>query len=398
MLYCVLSPMNWIPGIPLGFYNAAKIGLFILLTLLSFFLTPMSSPSRLLSFKGLMLVLFVSSYAFINAYNSNTAYESLKDICLPFVIILIIYNYQGSNEQLLSILYKAALVVGIVCFLSLISYLTGYFDFNPPAPFKDSFSSTAFGGYRTGWSNSVFLFVPFIIFYSLHKEGKLNGISILLLLGILSSQFLSGGRAGLLSSLICIAVFSLKRLAIILPIVMLACIIYFYLPENILTEKFRTDPKIVARGKSLKFMSDEEYVDGLTSNRIIGYKIGFELFLGSPLIGYGFGQSDPLSDQMGYSPDIHNVWLKRMIEGGLLLFFILASIFYNAHKHIKKKLKNLNTPHTEREYVFWFFFRTLFYLALAISMVEPNYLIGSIQGEAIFWISLAFLLRDQNYE
>lgn len=389
--------MNWVPGVPLGAYNAIKTGLFVALVLLSFFRTPFASPSRFLSVSGFLLVLLLSSYALVGAYSLNSAYEALKDLSLPFVFVLVIYNYEGSNVRLLSILYNAAWVIGVVCLLSVVSYLTGYFDFVPPGPFQDNFSTTGFGGYRTGWSNSIFLFVPLIIFYNILRYGKLNWVSIGLLFGIMASQFLSGGRAGLICSMVCIAAFSARRVAIIIPIAILTVVSYYYLPENVITEKLRTAPEIVARGRNVKFISEDEYLDGLTSYRIVGYRIGIELFSRAPFIGFGFGQSDPLSDKMGYGPDIHNVWLKRMIEGGLLLLFLVVFLFYNVYKRIRTSLQHIQLAFQERKYVFRVFFQTLYFLGLTISMVEPNYLIGSIQGEAIFWISLAFLMREQDY-
>lgn len=389
--------MNWVPGVSLGIYNATKVGLFALLFIISFFRSPLLGPSRFLSFSGMFLVLFVSSYALVSAYSVNAAYEALKDLTLPFGFILIIYNYKGSNERLLNVLYAAATTVGIVCLFGVLSYLTGYFDFTPPDPFNDTFSISGFGGYRTGWSNSIFLFVPLIIFYHLLKYGKLNWISIGLIFSIISSEFLSGGRAGLISSLLCVIVFSARRVAIVVPLAILATLSYVYLPQEVVTEKFRAAPEIVARGRNLKFITQDEYVDGLTSYRLVGYKVGFELFSKSPLIGFGFGQSDPLSDQMGYGPDIHNVWLKRMIEGGILIFLMLAFLFYSVYRVIIKNLTHIRVTFSNREYAFWVFFQTLFFIGLAISMVEPNYLIGSIQGEAFFWICLAFLMREQTY-
>jgi O-antigen ligase len=208
------------------------------------------------------------------------------------------------------------------------------------------------------------------------------------------SQFLCGGRAGLLSSLLCVGVFAVRKTSVILPLAVILLIVYSFLPQELIVEKFRTAPEIVTRGKNIRFVSEEEYVDGLTSFRISGYRIGFEIFTQSPIVGWGFGQSDPLSDNLGYGPDIHNVWLKRLIEGGVILLFVLVYMFFNIYDTITKRIKRIQVENAMNYNSYKYFFYTLFFLGLAISMIEPNYLIGSIQGEATFWIYLGFLSRE----
>ena len=85
--------------------------------------------------------------------------------------------------------------------ISIVSYFTGVVDLKANGPWDSSFSQAGFGGYRTGYSDSLFLFVPFLVYW--HREKKKGFISIetFAIVTIIVAQYLSGGRAGLLASL-----------------------------------------------------------------------------------------------------------------------------------------------------------------------------------------------------
>ena len=40
-------------------------------------------------------------------------------------------------------------------------------------------------------------------------------------------------------------------------------------------------------------------------------------------------------------------------------------------------------------------FYTLFFISFLITFLEPNYLIGSVQGEFIYWLLISLLLKKQ---
>jgi hypothetical protein len=103
------------------------------------------------------------------------------------------------------------------------------------------------------------------------------------------------------------------------------------------------------------------------------------------LWGNGFGASINLT---GQSVDIHNTWLKRLVDGGVLFVAPLILLFYSVYVSAVRniKLRQLGKNHL-------MMFRTLFFLALLISMGEPNYLVGSFQGEAFFWALVGSILK-----
>jgi len=274
----------------------------------------------------------------------------------------------------------------ISIFISLLivfSNLTGSFDLMSPDPWDNLFSNSGLGGYRTGWSNSLFLVVPFILYYSKRVYGRYITLwSTIGVFVIMAAQFISGGRAGLLASFSSIILFATSDIRLLILYAVLMYFAFDYLQSDYVYKQLRLE-----KNKSIVSYNEQD-VDETSSYRMGGYIVGLELFKSKPVLGYGFGQADVLTDKFGYHSDIHNVWLKRMVEGGVLFVGSLIFFFLHFSKQIVKI--NKSTPSNVP------FYKALVIPALLISFLEPNYMIGSVQGEAFFWVMVGFLLRNEN--
>ncbi len=385
-LYLILAPINWVPFLPAQAVNISKYILFTLLIFSTFFPNGFRiKPYKFFSVTYFFFVLVCTVPAIIMSYDNPLL--DILGILLIFCMNWVINNSLLSREELFRIFYRVTLVIGFICLLSILSAITGI-TIKSPEPWNDSFSQGALGGYRTGWSNSIFLFVPFVMFYySANRNKKVKILCVLILVSIVGSQILSGGRSGLIGSLLVFLFFTRFNIKGIITLVIIAFITVKLVTIETIEEHFRASDEQIENKKG------ESNLDKISSERIIGYKIGMALFIKSPLVGYGFGASDYLTDLEGYSPDIHNTILKRLVDGGILLVMPLIILFIFVYK---KVIKNIKVHHLSSNY--FLFFRSLFFVAILISMGEPNYLVGSFQGEGFFWaLTSTFLLNERSY-
>ena len=382
-LYIFLAPINWVPFVSVSNLSLFKTVIFALLFISAVNILRIEFPSVFTSIFGLLLILMTASLGLVSA--SAPIFESLKDIILPFLTIWIIYNLKLTEAELIRAFLVGITGIAIVCTLSIISNVTGIFNFISPAPWFDDFGHGALGGYRTGWANSLFLFVPLLLYYA-NVKGKFPFFVIFSLLAICGSQYISGGRAGFFASVATILLYSLRNSKSLVLVLLTAYLIVTFIPQETFLKQFR------AENISSRYFNQED-VDRISSGRYEGYKVGVELFLARPLYGYGFGKSDDLSDLKGYMPEIHNTWLKRLIDGGLVFTIPQFLFLFHCFYMIRKRVIQMKLKDRKRYVVTYIFFASLFFSALLITLVEPNYLLGSFQGEAFFWILIGFLLR-----
>ena len=127
-------------------------------------------------------------------------------------------------------------------------------------------------------------------------------------------------------------------------------------------------------------------LNDISSGRIESSLYYYNKFFEKPLVGYGFGEKSTLNVYL-YEP--HIVWLRSAINGGIFyllsLILVFINIFYIFHKN--KKYKSINEK---------YLFNSLFFSTLIITFLEPNYIIGSVQGEILYWILISLLLKNNN--
>ncbi|MEO8568571.1 MAG: O-antigen ligase family protein [Ginsengibacter sp.] len=283
-----------------------------------------------------------------------------------------------TKDELFRVFYKVAVFIGFICLLSLVSAVTGI-TINGPAPLDDPFSKSAFGGYRTGWSNSIFLYVPILFyFYFFSGEKKVKIPSLLAIIGIVSSQILSGGRAGLIASLFTFLFFTRFKIQNILILTMVIFFVYNSLGAVTIEEYFR------ASENQIENKEGGSSLDKISSGRVGVYRIGWKLFEKSPLIGNGFSSITYETE----GPDIHNTLFKRLVDGGLIFVAPMIFLFVSLYNAVIDKTNRYYNGDNHRV-----LFRALFFSSIFVSMLEPNYLIGSFQGEAFFWALVCTYLK-----
>jgi hypothetical protein len=357
--------------------NILKYFLFIFLLLLCLIKQTHSTKiNTFLSFPYYILILICALPGILFAFSD--VLTNIIDISFLFLMNYVIIESNLTKEDLFRIFFKVSVFIGFVCSLSLLSAITDI-TIQSPLPWKDPFSKSALGGYRTGWSNSIFLFVPFLFYaYFFSGEKRWKKVSLFAIIGILSSQVLSGGRAGLAASLFTFLFFTRFKIRNVIILATSIVILYTTLGPLTIEEYFR------ASENQIEAKEGSSTIDKISSGRVSVYQLGWKLFKESPFIGNGFGASLYYTE----GPDIHNTWLKRLVDGGIIFVLPLIFLFISLYKTIIEKTKRYYNGENHRVLI-----RALFIGSLFISMLEPNYLIGSFQGEAFFWALVSTYLK-----
>ena len=364
-LYFVLSIVNWLPILDNNVVRILKYIIFIYIFLYELFLFGLKEPSNFLSRRGLLLILV----SMLPGIALSFDYTPIVDILIPF-LMLWIFNYK--KQFYFKVLYNASMVVALMCIFSIMAYYTGLFDMTPNGPWTASFGASGFGGYRTGYSNSLFLFIPFLVFWHRVKRKSIISHETIIIFLILITQYISGGRAGILASLVVIIIW--LRISIPVKAIMFALVLIAFQSESV-QEQLRV----------IDYDTDDEAINKLSSGRFFLNTYYFTKFQESPLFGYGFGEK-PSTIIMG--TEAHIVWLRNVIDGGI---FYLALLFY-VFIEIYRKAKNNKTLTVEEKKLFY----SIFLTTLIITFLEPNYLIGSVQGEVVYWLIISLILKTHN--
>jgi hypothetical protein len=353
-----------LPIISTGLIRGIKYILFIAILNYEYKYFKFKYPSLYLSPLGLILIIMSMGLGLSLAFNSS----AIVDVVLPFIVIWI-FNFP--KEYYYRCIYKSSLLIAFICCLSIVSYFTGIFNVEPNGPWSSTFGEAAFGGYSTGYSNSLFLFVPFLVYWH-RREGKgFFSIETYAIIVIIIAQYIAGGRAGLLASILIFLIG--YRFSIIYKILIVLMLIPFTQSEQFLKQM-----------RIVNVYGEELDEDRISSGRIELGTYYLEKFKARPYFGYGFGGKE----EIDADHDVHIVWLKNAVNGGVFYVFFLLLIFISIFLTILQNRIYLSNEEMKMFY-------SLYFISFLITFLEPNYLIGSVQGEFVYWILMSLLLKKQ---
>lgn len=357
----MLSAVNWLPIIDNSVVRLLKYLIFLYIFLYEINQFGLRYISDYLSPKGLFLILA----SMIPGMALSMEYAATLDILIPF-FILWTFNYK--KQFYYKVLYNAIFVIAVICVFSIISYHTGFLNMEANGPWNSTFADAGFGGYRTGYSNSLFLFVPFLVFWHRVKRKRLISYELFLVIILIYAQYISGGRAGVIASVAVVLIW-LRTPLVFKASFLLLFLILFQLET--VQEQFRIND----------IDGYESDLNKISSGRVFINNYYFEKFSEQPIFGYGFGEKPEMITNI----EAHIVWLRNVIDGGIFYFLFLFYIFIEI---FRKGTFNLALTNEERK-----LFYSLFFTTLIITFLEPNYLIGSVQGEVVYWILISLLLK-----
>ena len=374
-----LSNIYWLPII--GDIRVISVTLFILTCSTLFFIKLKKNqiylPNRYYGVFG-MTVLFILFIPSILLSNNELPFKILLDFINFYIFLWIIYIIANKSEKaIIKITSNATKVILFFCALHIIESTFTIYNISPTHSSLSQytgFKETGFNLSRTGWSNGICLFIPCIFLVFKNDFFKIIGILV-----ILYSQFLCGGRSGLIASIYMIlALIKLQKTISNYKIFFLLGLILIFGALNIdlIISSLRFDR---LDNQQITFNT----LNYFSANRLIGYQYGLEIWVNNPFTGKGIGNVDLSS--ISNVKDIHNFWVKTLAESGILTcLFLLAFISYP----IRIGLKYINRFKNE---VTIYFFIIVSGGAL-LTLFEPNVIFNSFKNSSIWWFSLAVML------
>ena len=368
--YLGLSPIYWMPYIPLNFFTIIKFALFIYISLYAVLFSIKNYNYFKLSFPGggfifsiLLMMSFLVLPSLLLGDNANNLIALVNS--LQIIIFLIASKVIIHLKKVYFVIKLSLSVLSVFVILSVLMMMIIPLTVNP---YNEGLFllDSGFGGARTGWSPSIGLFIPFILMFSK---------SLILLLVYLLSQILTGGRAGFYLSALAfpILIFLEKswqtKIRFILSLVVIFLTFYIY------------DPSYFDDFRVFESLNSNENAEDFSSGRVSRVHAAWSSILDSPFLGNAMYPSFE-------GDNVHNVFLKNWALYGFLYFTCSISIVSYVFIKWLKRLKSLSFPIDKK-----FFIILLIVLVSGslIGMVEPSIIFSNFTTFSIWWFCFALV-------
>ena len=394
-LFLALGPVYWLPGISMTALQRfdwaillVAVGLVLGTELLK---GRRPFPAGLLGPWGFTGILLLWLPGLIQASEPFRAFVFVFDFGLCSAFFWCFYCIARAGGDVSAIFRRAFVIIASLAGIALLRTLLNTNDWQSPCLWGDPTHITGFSTRPTMWSAGLAVFVPVggLFFLSSTARWRLNHrfIGIIGAAVLMGGQFISGGRGGILSSLLTLAAFmllpSFRRLAVMVILMGILASIPFlddscasHLKLNRWAE---TAPVNYAPNPDAW---PQTPLDSLTTRRIQGYSLGLEKVAERPLLGHGLEQVQ-LDTPWGWQIEIHNLWLKWAVYTGVaapLLLLMMTALILRAGW---RRFRGPSRSAVERDEAAAL--GLILLSGLLMSMLEVNIPIGVFQRTAIWW-------------
>lgn len=378
-IFLIFGPIYWLPGVPSAALLSLKAGAFGLFIFLPYFVfrqgiyaVPKSIPFCLVA---TVCLAAPSAVVHLN-------FDFLNYFLIAFLVVLG-YSLAGRYgvDTVFSALFFVVLAFSILCMLVVFDFLLSGLFVNPIHESRLFLYQTGFHGGRTGWTGIVNVFlslslVGILLNQSAGRKAVLSFSVVIFLLNL----FLVDSRGGLITGLLVILVFlfrfaresKLKTVLVLLLLTALTAVFFVQFADRLMMS--RTYLSIVA---------PEELRSGITSGRTEGYLAAIDLYLKAPTLGLGETDMREFGQEV---ERIHNVWLRVLVEQGLLGF--LAMVVFSVGVFISLLQR--------RVYPMAAYLMPLV-AGLLPTLFEPTGVFGNFFATALFWILIGLLLGANSF-
>lgn len=373
LVYFSIAPVYWLPGIHLSTFLSFKTAAIVAATIVSFAYIFIGRGKIYLGFIGLagFFLLFVLLSPALIIGTMSSAEQVVANLFYSTCVFLIFASFAINAEKIIVFMKLSSIPIIGFCVYSVLAYFEVVNNFRAPFVLGGfPVSVSGFTGLRTGWSNGIAMYIPFVMIFFFKRKNFTSllfgafGVAV-----IFSSQLVVGGRAGMLATIIGILlVVFMRRSKLLKFLIPLGLMLISIQMMPYLIEHLRLDR--VASGTGLKELNH------LSAGRIGSYIYALELFIKNPVIGVGIGNSDV----GGHS--IHNMWLKFLADAGIFFIFTFAFMIAKVIKGARRFLSDNETS---------FVLIAVVAQGLVSSMFEPSMILGSFQNSAIWWASFGLL-------
>lgn len=392
-LYLGLAPIYWLPYVPLRLFFAVKLAL-VGLSVFFVFMQSLVVRRNILFPKGLagpmgwLLLVITAAPGFFQG-DLASGVTRLYDTVLIFVFTWTFYNLTHGGTNVLTIFWRATLMIGFFAGLTLVHAVLGFPSWKAPYPslVPLTISRVGFHNLSSGWSNGIVLFLPaalaMIYAYSVTKRFKPR-VAIALGVGVFvvyfGSMFVVSGRTGLLAAAV------------------VALFVSFQIVNRWLGVAISTITAFVGvrywetyfdhlRFNRLRSTEIDD-ISRFSSGRIDGYVEGLSLILERPFTGHGFGVLD-MREYGAVARDIHNLWLKMAGDAGILFALTFTFILIACYRRMRRIYQLTPNPQHHR---FYTTFALIFPCGIIVSSLSPYGVFGSFQNNAVFWAAMGYIL------
>lgn len=353
-LYAPISMIYWFPRI--GPINTFKLALIALICFSTFLFN--TGTKRTLS--GVTAFAFLALLAILPSIGLSPFYDLVDyftNVGIIATFCLAVSTFDA-NDHLYKILSNL-ISFGVVLFALIHVIGSVYFNLDSYIPIDEAYTGFADIGFnlsRTGWSASLGLFVPILFLNRSSRQGLLLAIPMVL------SQYICGGRGGLVASAAAILIILWKRREKALLVLLLFCAVAL----------IQTNYDEFAGAMRLdRLDGGANALNSFSAGRIESYVLALEIFQQNWLTGIGYGQMD-LSRQLGCE-DVHNAFLLLTTEMGLFVAPLFLGLFILVRPLFKPTRTSDIPP-----------LAPIAALVLLMS-VEPSVLFKSFQNSFGFW-------------
>lgn len=387
--YLGTAPVYWFWSLPIEWINLAKIVLFVFITFLIWIRAALKNKFRLPpGLPGVMgiILLFITLAPIVLKSELDSSFRRYLDVTFGYVMLWNVYFFVKMGGDIRRVLQIASIVLLPFCGITLIHTLFGFPNWdNPYIISGDASLSKGFGGERTGWSNGIALFLPCALLIAGFFERQFsyrsifNCVAVMVL--IVGSQLVSGGRAGLIASTVALIIMTIsgrsrRSWLFILLLILIPLVLFLQTPDWMMSH-LRLD-----RIENINSFLD---LDSFSGSRINQIYVSLNLILENPLLGHGIISQE----LMGLSNEIHNIWLRLAVQAGILaplVFAVIVCVFVrNAIQIICQQDGPIEIRN--RDYGIGQTFLAILSAGLVISLFEPNAILGSFQNSSMWWVA-----------
>ena len=444
-VYLALAPVYWLPipligghgdddriALRLAKYLIIAAGVFIAMAG-DWVNARFRFPGLLLGPLGFVLIFVLSLPGVVQAVNLNVAVQFALDIVFAALFMWCFFNVTRRGPGVFVVFKRAFIILVALAAIAAVVVLADADDLYPHR-WVNAFTS-GFGDKGSGWSIALALFMPVALMFITTWEGArerafglLRGAAAYV---IIASQFISGGRAGLLASFTVLLVFMFVRstriMAISVAVALVVTVAIFgnsswgrylglhFFPVESVAEQFRVAalpptptptptpamPTPVPGGAAAPVPGSEtaeavrkpseleRRTDVFTASRVTTLRRGIEGIQERPFTGHGLRARSMLTDRgevWGEKPppvEIHNLWVKwgayTGLAGPIWMAVIVIAIMRIGAKNLSVAWRLARDRMAAAA-----LFLILVVGAIA-TMLEPNVLIGSFQLTALWW-------------
>lgn len=376
VLYLILAPVYWLPGISIELMSLLKLGLFAAVAGLAVMRLPgLWGANRFFvvvtPWLGLLVATAIPGVLQTeNEYLPSFAFDFAM-ISLAMFVGFVLVASRGPLRK-----YLAAYVCGLAIISAVSIFVTA------PTMTRDGdevlIAAGGFAPGRTGWSNGIAFAGVIALLLCASARGSLGkALFALAFAGVASSQIYFGGRSGFIAPILAFgaAVFVLgvtggkSRIMWGVMFGLVATLAWGLYSQEI-ESAFRLDRQVTTVYSS--------QWDAILSGRLSNWQLALQLIGQRPLFGYGFNDWSESGNWGNYF--VHNEWLKFTYQGGifyaLMWAVFVASLLKTAREADRVAIHSGSVP----------VFTAVILTALVITFSEPNTLIGVFQKSAPLWV------------